>query len=113
MSVLHAYVGRLRKPELVPSHKELEGHEPHLRHLLLALATKALYPEDFNFIREDEDEKTFLAFRRELSTLFKGVARVHINLAQVPISAAPRGCQHTCPSRGPWPDCQPADRLNP
>ena len=48
----------------------------------LALARKSLYPEDFNFQEEEEDERAFLEFRRELSTLFKGVARVHLNLAQ-------------------------------
>ncbi|KAL1526877.1 hypothetical protein AB1Y20_015568 [Prymnesium parvum] len=81
LGFLHSYVGRLRK--LAASPKELEAHEPHLRRLLLALANKSLYPEEYNFDEEDEeDEKAFLDFRREISTLFKGVARVHLGLAQ-------------------------------
>eukprot|EP00966_Prymnesium_polylepis_P243075 5621327-Prymnesium_polylepis.1 len=74
------YVGRLRK--LASGPKEIEAHEPHLRHLLLALAQKSVYPDEYNFDEEEEDEKAFIAFRKELSTLFKGVARVHLSLAQ-------------------------------
>jgi len=80
MAFLHSYVGRLRK--LASGPKEIEAHEPHLRHLLLALAQKSVYPDEYNFDEEEEDEKAFIAFRKELSTLFKGVARVHLSLAQ-------------------------------
>ncbi len=80
LSFLHSYVGRLRK--LVRSPAELAEHEPHLQHLLIALARKSLYPDDFDFENEDEPEELFNAFRREGATLFKGVARVHPSLAQ-------------------------------
>lgn len=80
LSFLHSYVGRLRK--LVRSPAELAEHEPHLQHLLIALARKSLYPDDFDFENEDESEELFNAFRREGATLFKGVARVHPSLAQ-------------------------------
>lgn len=46
------------------------------------LANKSVYPENFNFEEEEEDEKAFLDFRREISTLFKGVSRVNLGLAQ-------------------------------
>ena len=80
LSFLHSYVGRLRK--LVRSPAELAEHEPHLQHLLIALARKSLYPDDFDFENGDEPEELFNAFRREGATLFKGVARVHPSLAQ-------------------------------
>ena len=49
---------------------------------LQALAHKSIYPADFSFEHEDEGEATFVAYRRELGTLFKGVARLHARLAQ-------------------------------
>ena len=80
LSFLHSYVGRLRK--LLPSAQQLAEHETTLEQLLVALARKSLYPDDFCFEHEDEAEATFLAYRRELATLFKGVARLHGKLAQ-------------------------------
>ena len=98
LSFLHSYVGRLRK--LVRSPAELAEHEPHLQHLLIALARKSLYPDDFDFENEDEPEELFNAFRREGATLFKGVARVHPSLAQEFVRAtlqATLAALPTCP----------------
>ena len=80
LAFLHTYIGRLRK--LLPSPKELATQEPHLQHLLLTLGRKSVYPADHDFERPDEDEEAFGAYRRELSTLFKNIARVHAGLAQ-------------------------------
>jgi len=77
---LHAYITRLRK--LLPAPKEVAAHEGHLRNLLLVMGRKSLHPDDFDFEFPDESETNFGAYRRELSTLFKGVARVHASLAQ-------------------------------
>lgn len=49
---------------------------------LLLLARRAVHPEDFDFNDPDEAEESFVAYRRELSTLFKGIARAHAALAQ-------------------------------
>jgi len=80
LGFLHSYIGRLRK--LLPSKEDLSQHEGHLQHLLIVMGRKSLYPEDFAFDEADEGEEAFLAYRREISTLFKGVARVHASLAQ-------------------------------
>ena len=80
LAFLHSYIGRLRK--LLASSKELNSHEGHLQHLLLVMGTKSVFPADFDFERPDEAEEAFMAYRRELSTLVKGVARVHPTLAQ-------------------------------
>ena len=80
LAFLHSYVGRLRK--LLPSQRDLAAHEGQLQALLLVLGQRCVYPDDFDFESPDEAEEAFLAYRRELSTLFKGVARVHATLAQ-------------------------------
>lgn len=80
LAFLHSYIGRLRK--LLPSPKELSSHEGHLQHLLMVMGSKSVHPADFDFANPDEEEEQFLAYRRELSTLVKGVARVHPSLSQ-------------------------------
>lgn len=80
MSFLHSYVGRLRK--LLPSPDRLQDHAEHLQHMLLVMARKSVHPEGFAFESPDDDEDSFLGYRREISTLFKGVARVHPSLTQ-------------------------------
>eukprot|EP00316_Scyphosphaera_apsteinii_P000353 CAMPEP_0119324400 /NCGR_PEP_ID=MMETSP1333-20130426/63108_1 /TAXON_ID=418940 /ORGANISM="Scyphosphaera apsteinii, Strain RCC1455" /LENGTH=1057 /DNA_ID=CAMNT_0007332091 /DNA_START=141 /DNA_END=3314 /DNA_ORIENTATION=+ len=80
MGFLHSYVGRLRK--LLPSPKDVAEHSEHLQHLLVAMTRKAVHPDGYCFEDEDEAEEAFISYRREISTLFKGVARVHASLAQ-------------------------------
>jgi len=80
LAFLHSYIARLRK--LLPTPKEMATHESNLRDLLLVMGRKSLHPDDFDFQYPDESEANFCAYRRELSTLFKGVARVHALLAQ-------------------------------
>lgn len=80
LAFLHAYIGRLRK--LLPSPKQLASQEGHLQHLLMVLCRRSVHPPGYDFDAPDEAEETFDAYRRELSTLFKGVARVHAGLAQ-------------------------------
>ena len=79
LSFLHSYVGRLRK--LLPSPKELQQQEGALQQLLIVMGRKSVHPADFDFDHPDEPEEAFNAYRRELSTLFKGVARLHAGLA--------------------------------
>ena len=81
LAFLHSYIGRLKK--LLPSPKDLQvQQEGHLQHLLIVLGRKSVHPLDFGFDEPDEAEEAFITYRRELSTLFKGVTRVHPSLAQ-------------------------------
>ena len=80
LSFLHSYIGRLRK--LLPSPKEISSHEGHLQHLLMVMGSKSVHPAEYNFDEPDDEEEQFSAYRRELSTLVKGVARVHPTLTQ-------------------------------
>jgi len=93
LSFLHSYVGRLRK--LLPTQQLLAEHEPQMEQLLQALSRKSLHPEDFNFDVEDEGEATFLAYRRELATLFKGVARLSTSGSSVALDFVGRLLQQT------------------
>jgi exportin-T len=110
LSFLHSYVGRLRK--LLPSPKELATQEPHLQNLLLVMARKSLYPDGFDFDDPDEPEEAFLAYRRELATLFKGVARVHAGLAQE-MGARPAAAPARRAAAAPPPPACPRPRPTP
>ena len=79
LSFLHSYVGRLRK--LLPSPKALAQQEGALQQLLIVMGRKSVHPADYDFDDPDEAEEAFASYRRELATLFKGVARLHGSLA--------------------------------
>ena len=103
LSFLHAYLAQLRK--LLPTPEELALHEDQLQLLLVHLARRSVYPDDFSsfdavFVSggggvggggsgsegsgngdPDDDDAAFSDYRREISTLFRSVARVHPALA--------------------------------
>lgn len=100
---LHAYLGRLRKLQLTA--EQLALHEDQLQLLLVHLARRCVCPDDFSSFESmsggggaaagvgpwtkegsgggdpDDEDASFVEYRREMGTLFRSVARVHPALA--------------------------------